>query len=404
MNASDPWELGPIIPGADPVIRIPAGEESTADGDDAGKGSRVVASDGVKQSGKPDADPWEIGPLPSSPQSADRTVVMEPVEPITATARIVLPDSAAPDTGDSIESVLESVSEPAGFPDDFPNASPSWNMRRIAIMAVVLVAVSLTVPLAGFAWHAHESAVAAKAVEEAAARCETARETAVRAADGLDGYLAGERFGNASKVTAGQVEDPRTVAALRKITDGLPDESEPLASCDAESEEALEHAEQTLKAIADRDASDLRKLRKAVGKVLESRLARTRAEAEELYSSSEGKVADDSSRATLREAIDASDETAMTKAMSMVRESIDAKNRADAEAAAAESRTDPQPSAGQPAQQGQTRSQSNGGSSWRSGSSGSSTGSGSQGSSGSPDWSVPSEPDPSQFPDNDPGI
>ena len=62
-----------------------------------------------------------------------------------------------------------------------------------------------------------------------------------------------------------------------------------------------------------------------------SRLAHTVEQGERLYSSSEGKVQDEYSRALLRASIDKRDEKAITDAMDKVNASIDAKTKADEE-------------------------------------------------------------------------
>ena len=124
-----------------------------------------------------------------------------------------------------------------------------------------------------------------------------------------------------------------------------------------------------------------------------SRLAHTVEQGERLYSSSEGKVQDEYSRALLRASIDKRDEKAITDAMDKVNASIDAKTKADEErkaqeeaaaAAAAQAQSTPAPQ-----QYSYTPS---GGSA------------GSTGGSASPGWSVPANPDPSQLPGTDPSL
>lgn len=67
-----------------------------------------------------------------------------------------------------------------------------------------------------------------------------------------------------------------------------------------------------------------------------SRLAHTVEQGERLYSSSEGKVQDEYSRALLRASIDKRDEKAIADAMDKVNASIDAKTKADEERKAQE--------------------------------------------------------------------
>ena len=137
-----------------------------------------------------------------------------------------------------------------------------------------------------------------------------------------------------------------------------------------------------------------------------SRLAHTVEQGERLYSSSEGKVADEYSRALLRASIDKRDEKAITDAMDKVNASIDAKTKADEErkaqeeaaaAAAAQAQSTPAPQ-----QYSYTPSGSASGPGSGYHSSGGSAGS--TGGSASPGWSVPANPDPSQLPGTDPSL
>ena len=152
-------------------------------------------------------------------------------------------------------------------------------------------------------------------------------------------------------------------------------------------------------------------MRKAVEAVFSSRLAHTVEQGERLHSSSEGKVADEYSRALLRASIDKRDEKAITDAMDKVNASIDAKTKADEErkaqeeaaaAAAAQAQSTPAPQQHSYTPSGSASGSGSGPTGGGYHSSGGSAGS--TGGSASPGWSVPANPDPSQLPGTDPSL
>ena len=153
------------------------------------------------------------------------------------------------------------------------------------------------------------------------------------------------------------------------------------------------------------------RLKKAAGAVFSSRLAHTAEQGERLYSSSEGKVQDEYSRALLRASIDKRDEKAITDAMDKVNASIDAKTKADEErkaqeeaaaAAAAQAQSTPAPQQYSYTPSGSASGSGSGPTGGGYHSSGGSAGS--TGGSASPGWSVPANPDPSQLPGTDPSL
>ena len=160
-----------------------------------------------------------------------------------------------------------------------------------------------------------------------------------------------------------------------------------------------------------RNAKRLARVRKAVEAVFSSRLAHTVEQGERLHSSSEGKVADEYSRALLRASIDKRDEKAIADAMDQVNASIDAKTKADEErkaqeeaaaAAAAQEQSTPAPQQHSYTPSGSASGSGSGPSGGGYHSSGGSAGS--AGGSASPGWSVPANPDPSQLPGIDPSL
>lgn len=166
-----------------------------------------------------------------------------------------------------------------------------------------------------------------------------------------------------------------------------------------------------LQAIEKKHTGNLSRLKKAAGAVFSSRLAHTVEQGERLYSSSEGKVQDEYSRALLRASIDKRDEKAITDAMDKVNASIDAKTKADEErktqeeaaaAAAAQAQSTPAPQQYSYTPSGSASGSGSGPSGGGYHSSGGSAGS--TGGSASPGWSVPANPDPSQLPGTDPSL
>ena len=165
-------------------------------------------------------------------------------------------------------------------------------------------------------------------------------------------------------------------------------------------------------------------LKTATKAVTDSKLDKTVDDANALYKETDGRVADDKTRASLLDAIEKRDADAIAKAVKEVNESKAAKEKADAEAkakaeqeaAAAAAAQQAQASQSQSASQRQTPSYSGGSQSQSQGSSGSGSGTGRRPSSGgsssstntggaSPGWSVPTPSDEGTgLPGSDPGL
>ncbi|MDB1165694.1 hypothetical protein PL702_02415 [Bifidobacterium breve] len=289
-------------------------------------------------------------------------------------------------------------------------AMPVREWRRMATTAGgILLAACVTV--AGMsAWRSHESATAAREREQATADCAAAHAAAKKAERKLAEYLDGDRLAQAKAVTADKLADPETLETLNDLSERYA-AGERIPTC-AGGTETAQATTSTLRSAEKRNAKRLARVRKAVGAVFASRLAHTVEQGERLYSSSEGKVQDEYSRALLRASIDKRDEKAITDAMDKVNASIDAKNKADEErkaqeeAAAAAAQAQEQST---PAPQQYSYMPSGSASGSGSGPTGggyhSSGGSaGSTGGSAPPGWSVPANPDPSQLPGTDPSL
>lgn len=196
--------------------------------------------------------------------------------------------------------------------------------RTVMIVAAVCAAALAVAGAVGYkAWTNHETALAAQ-------DCQSAASAAGKAKSAYEKLMDGDAA-TASKTTAGQVQDSKTVDALAKALQ----ESEPKTTvCKADdSKTGYTAASETLAKNKTWYESHTKDLQTAVGKVSESKLAKTIADAEDLYSSSDGRVQDTATRDALRKAIDAKDETAIGKAVTQVNDSIAAKTQADEEEA-----------------------------------------------------------------------
>lgn len=405
MNTSgtDPWEIGPMIAAGtavaiepaqepEPERRPPAEPEAEPDArcvDDAGSEGRANTA----------VDPWEIGPLPSASNPVGNDI---PADAPASEPQHVGGAVEPADLADTIDLT------PVG---DRDAAMPVREWRRMATTAGgILLAACVTV--AGMsAWESHESATAARGLEQATADCAAARAAAKKAERKLAEYLDGDRLAQAKAVTADKLADPETLETLNDLSERYA-AGERIPTCAGGTETAQATAS-TLRSTEKRNAKRLARVRKAVEAVFASRLAHTVEQGERLYSSSEGKVQDEYSRALLRASIDKRDEKAITDAMDKVNASIDAKTKADEErkaqeeaAAAAAAQAQEQST---PAPQQYSYMPSGSASGSGSGPTGggyhSSGGSaGSTGGSASPGWSVPANPDPSQLPGTDPSL
>lgn len=378
--------------------RRPPAEPDPEPGPEAEPDARCVDDAGSEDRADTAFDPCEIGPLPSASNPVGNDI---PADAPASEPRHVGGAVEPADLADTIDLT------PVG---DRDAAMPVREWGRMATTAGgILLAACVTV--AGMsAWESHESATAARELEQATADCATARAAAKKAERKLAEYLDGDRLAQAKAVTADKLADPETLETLNDLAERYA-AGERIPTCAGGTETAQATAS-TLRSMEKRNAKRLARVRKAVEAVFSSRLAHTVEQGERLHSSSEGKVQDEYSRALLRASIDKRDEKAITDAMDQVNASIDAKTKADEErkaqeeaaAAAAQAQEQSTPA---PQQHSYTPSGSASGSG--SGPSGggyhSSGGSaGPAGGSASPGWSVPANPDPSQLPGTDPSL
>ena len=398
MNTSgtDPWEIGPIIAAGTAVAidtarepepeRRPPAEPEPEPGPGLEPDARCVDDAGSEDRANTAVDPWEIGPLPSASNPVGNDI---PADAPASEPQHVVGAVEPADLADTIDLT------PVG---DRDAAMPVREWRRIATTAGgILLAACVTV--AGMsAWRSHESATAARELEQATADCATAHAAAKKAEQKLVEYLDGDRLAQAKAVTADKLAEQYS-------------EGERIPACAATDTETANATTSKLQAIEKKHTGNLSRLKKAAGAVFSSRLAHTVEQGERLYSSSEGKVQDEYSRALLRASIDKRDEKAITDAMDKVNASIDAKTKADEErkaqeeaaaAAAAQAQSTPAPQQYSYTPSGSASGPGSGPTGGGYHSSGGSAGS--TGGSASPGWSVPANPDPSQLPGTDPSL
>ena len=152
-------------------------------------------------------DPCEIGPLPSASNPVGNDI---PADAPASEPQHVGGAVEPADLADTIDLT------PVG---DRDAAMPVREWRRMATTAGgILLAACVTV--AGMsAWESHESATAARELEQATADCATARAAAKKAERKLAEYLDGDRLAQAKAVTADKLADPETLETLNDLAE-----------------------------------------------------------------------------------------------------------------------------------------------------------------------------------------
>ena len=284
-------------------------------------------------------------------------------------------------------------------------------------IVVITVAALALLAAGGVAWRAHEDRLMAEARADCAAESERLR-VAQSAYDALlDGKAA-----SMAKTDVKSVKDAKTLDVLSKAMKAPTPKT---VSCKADSRPGVQDATKGVTANASWYKAHTKSLNGLANAVETSKLDKTVDDANTLYKETDGRVADDKTRASLMDAIRKRDADAIAKAVKEVNESKAAKEKADAEAkakaeqeaaAAAAAQQQAQASQSQSAPQRQTPSYSGGSQSQSQGSSGSGSGTGRRPSSGgssssantvgaSPGWSVPAPSDEGTgLPGNDPGL
>lgn len=374
MNTSstDPWEMGPIIAAGTAVAidtarepepeRRPPAEPEPEPGPGLEPDARCVDDAGSEGRADTAVDPWEIGLLPSASNPVGNDI---PADAPASEPQHVGGAVEPADLADTIDLT------PVG---DRDAAMPVREWRRMATTAGgILLAACVTV--AGMsAWESHESATAARELEQATADCATARAAAKKAEQKLAEYLDGDRLAQAKAVTADKLADPETLETLNDLAERYA-AGERIPTC-AGGTETAQAATSTLRSMEKRNAKRLARVRKAVEAVFSSRLAHTVEDAMDKVNASIG---------------------TKTKA--------DEERKAQEEAAAAAAAQEQSTPAPQQYSYTPSGSASGSGSGPTGGGYHSSGGSaGPAGGSASPGWSVPADPDPSQLPGIDPSL
>ena len=201
---------------------------------------------------------------------------------------------------------------------------PHRSRRTVAVVAVVCVAALAVAGGVGCkAWSDHETAVAAK-------DCRSASEAYRKAADSYNGLVDGDAA-TASRITAKQVKDTATVDGLAEALKA----AEPkVVACTADTRAGSETKAASIAKNTAWYRNHGRSLRAAVGRVNASKLDKAVDDASQLYKDSDGRGADAKTREELKQAIAAKDETRIAKAVKAVDDSVEAKRKADEEAAA----------------------------------------------------------------------
>ncbi|VUX30358.1 Uncharacterised protein [Bifidobacterium breve] len=301
-------------------------------------------------------------------------------------------------------------------------------VRRVFPVGKALVAIVMAASLIAVSWmglqikNRRAAAMRQEAHETAISACDSAEATRKTVQSDLDRTTA--KASRLLKDTSrGQVADPKTLDALNRLLDAKTATIKGSCAPDAvtsDVDRTTEALRRTTKELKNR----LTALKTAAKAVTDSKLNKTVDDANALYKQTDGKVADDKTRASLLDAIKKRDADAIAKAVKEVNESKMAKEKADAEAkakaeqeaAAAAAQQQAQASQSQSAPQRQTPSYSGGSQSQSQGSSGSGSGTGRRPSSGgsssstntggaSPGWSVPAPSDEGTgLPGSDPGL
>ena len=284
-------------------------------------------------------------------------------------------------------------------------------------IVVITVAALALLAAGGIAWRTHEDRLMAEARADCAAESER-----LRVATTAYNALLNGKAASMAKTDVKSVKDAKTLDVLSKAMKAPTPKT---VSCKADSRPGVQDATKGVTANASWYKAHTKSLNGLVNAVETSKLDKTVDDANALYKETDGRVADDKTRASLMDAIRKRDADAIAKAVKEVNESKAAKEKADAEAkakaeqeaaAAAAAQQQAQASQSQSAPQRQTPSYSGGSQSQSQGSSGSGSGTGRRPSSGgssssantvgaSPGWSVPAPSDEGTgLPGNDPGL
>ena len=283
-------------------------------------------------------------------------------------------------------------------------------VRRVFPVGKALVAIVMAASLIAVSWIGlqiktrHAAAVRQEAHETAISACDSAEATRKTIQSDLDRTTA--KASRLLKDTSrGQVADPKTLDALNRLLDAKTSTIKGSCAPDAVTSD-VDRTTAALRRTTKELKNRLTDLKTAAKAVTDSKLDKTVDDANALYKQTDGKVADDKTRASLLDAIKKRDADAIAKAVKEVNESKMAKEKADAEAKA-KAEQEAAAAAAQQAQASQSQSQGSSGSGSETVRRPSSGGSSSSTNTGgaSPGWSVPAPSDEGTgLPGSDPGL
>ena len=283
-------------------------------------------------------------------------------------------------------------------------------VRRVFPVGKALVAIVMAASLIAVSWIGlqiktrHAAAVRQEAHETAISACDSAEATRKTVQSDLDRTTA--KASRLLKDTSrGQVADPKTLDALNRLLDAKTSTIKGSCAPDAVTSD-VDRTTAALRRTTKELKNRLTDLKTAAKAVTDSKLDKTVDDANALYKQTDGKVADDKTRASLLDAIKKRDADAIAKAVKEVNESKMAKEKADAEAKA-KAEQEAAAAAAQQAQASQSQSQGSSGSGSETVRRPSSGGSSSSNNTGgaSPGWSAPAPSDGGTgLPGSDPGL
>ena len=176
------------------------------------------------------------------------------------------------------------------------------------------------------AWRTHEDRLMAEARADCAAESER-----LRVATTAYNALLNGKAASMAKTDVKSVKDAKTLDVLSKAMKASTPKT---VSCKADSRPGVQDATKGVTANASWYKAHTKSLNGLVNAVETSKLDKTVDDANALYKETDGKVADDKTRASLMDAIRKRDADAIAKAVKEVNESKAAKEKADAEAKA----------------------------------------------------------------------
>ena len=204
-----------------------------------------------------------------------------------------------------------------------PTEKKKPHRRRAVVITVVALAL---LAAGGIAWKTHTDRLMAEARADCAAESER-----LHVATTAYNALLNDKAASMAKTDVKSVKDTKTLDALSKAMKASTPKT---VSCKADSRDAVVTATKAITANASWYKAHTKSLNRLVKAVETSKLDKTVDDANALYKETDGKVADDKTRASLLDAIKKRDAAAIARAVKAVNESKAAKEQADAEAKA----------------------------------------------------------------------